>query len=574
MKRTAAVFWSVVVLFLLALYGYIYVHLENDLKTIFDEGIFFLDLKFGSSFVVQAPSLSLCGAVEKAFFPCIEDLDVLALRRLAFGVKGIGMAFMLFSSCFFLYKDRKEKQLSSYLVLVACILLMGLFVMPSVVISSNDMALFFEMTALSFCLLAVSTTKKVWEYVCLGLTGLSCFFAMLVMPPGGVVIGVLCFLFLILYRDFDKKKLLEVFLGMFSGVAIGVVIMHLFIISLPEVAAFLKQALDSTSDGANSSHHSLANLFVQFLLNIRDLIMTVTILCGVAFVSDLVYRKCDRIWIAALVGCVLFVILYKWQVKPGIGFASIVSWLLLMTLLLLSKGKKNVVNWNDLVLLMFLWLLPFGQSLGSNLGFLYKSTVFIMPWGVLLFFMYYLTKQTNQLFAKGILAFVFALVLFNNIRGMACQDNSDTVAFAKEYPIARMQLNKDQYSFYEEVYGIMEEYDYRSKMDTVLAFCFNEMTVVAIDAIPYTSDQLPNEFLLHDKNKLVRPTFMILSEWDLDVLESLFEELGWDYPNAYDRYELINNPDPNAGYNMTQSTLFCLKDRRAVLNESTVDFYQ
>ena len=302
--------------------------------------------------------------------------------------------------------------------------------------------------------------------------------------------------------------------------------------------------------------------------------MTLTILCGVAFVSDLVYRKCDRIWLAALVGFVLFVILYKWQVKPGIGFASIVSWLLLMNLLLLTKDKKNVVNWNDLILVMFLWLLPFGQSLGSNLGFLYKSTVFIMPWGVLLFFMYYLTKQTNQLFAKGILAFVFTLVLFNNIRGMARQDNSDTVAFAKEYPIARMQLNKDQYSFYEEVYGIMEDYDYRSKMDTVLAFCFNEMTVVAIDAIPYTSDQLPNEFLLHDKNKLVRPTFMILSDWDLDVLESLFEELGWDYPNAYDRYELIHNPDPNAGYSMTQSTLFCLKDRRSVLNESTVDFYQ
>lgn len=567
MKRISVIFWSAVVLFLLALYGYIYVHLENDLKTIFDEGIFFLGLKFGSSFVVQAPSLSLCGAVEKAFFPCIEDLDVLALRRLAFGVKGIGMTFLLISSCFFLYKDRKEKQLSSYLVMVACILLMGLFVMPSVVISSNDMALFFEMTSLSFCLLTVSTTKKAWEYVCMGLTGLSCFFAMLVMPPGGVMIGVLCFLFLIFYRGFDKKKLLEVFFGMFSGVAIGVVIMHLFVISLPEVAAFIKQALDSTSDGANSSHHSLANLFVQFLLNIRDLIMTVTILCGVAFVSDLVYRKCGRIWLAVLVGVLLFVILYKWQVKPGIGFASIVSWLLLMTLLLLTKDKKNVVNWNDVALVMFLWLLPFGQSLGSNLGFLYKSTVFIMPWGVLLFFMYYLTKQTNQLFAKGILAFVFALVLFNNIRGMARQDNSDTVAFAKEYPIARMQLNKDQYSFFEEVYGIMEDYDYRSKMDTVLAFCFNEMTIVAIDAVPYTSDQLPNEFLLHDKNKLVRPTFMILSEWDLDVLETLYEELGWNYPDAYDRYELINNPDPNAGYSMTQSTLFCLKDRRRFVKE-------
>ena len=110
MKRISVVFWSIVVLLLLALYVYIFAHLENDLKTIFDEGFFFLGLRFGDSFVVQAPSLSLCGAVVKAFFPGIEELDVLALRRLTFAVKGIGMAFLLFSSCFFLHKDRKEKK--------------------------------------------------------------------------------------------------------------------------------------------------------------------------------------------------------------------------------------------------------------------------------------------------------------------------------------------------------------------------------------------------------------------------------------------------------------------------------
>lgn len=36
-------------------------------------------------------------------------------------------------------------------------------------------------------------------------------------------------------------------------------------------------------------------------------------------------------------------------------------------------------------------------------------------------------------------------------------------------------------------------------------------------------------------------------------------ELNWDFPDAYDYYKLENNPDPNSGYNMTQSMIYCRK---------------
>ena len=127
-----------------------------------------------------------------------------------------------------------------------------------------------------------------------------------------------------------------------------------------------------------------------------------------------------------------------------------------------------------------------------------------------------------------------------------------------------MRLDENQFGFYKEVYDILNDYGYKSKQDTILGFCFNEMTIVAMDAVPYTNDQLPEEFLLHDKDELVKPTFMILSEWDVEVLKPVFETLDWGSAEEYDVYKLKNNPDPNSGYSMTQSTLYCLKSRRIV----------
>ena len=131
--------------------------------------------------------------------------------------------------------------------------------------------------------------------------------------------------------------------------------------------------------------------------------------------------------------------------------------------------------------------------------------------------------------------------------------------FEAERPIARMNLSHNQKAFYEEVHTILSKYGYKGKQDTLLGFCFNEMTVVAMDAIPYTNDQQPEEFLLHDLENLPYPKYMILSEWDSIVLYDRLLELNWDFPVAYDYYKLENNPDPNSGYNMTQSMIYCRK---------------
>ena len=129
-----------------------------------------------------------------------------------------------------------------------------------------------------------------------------------------------------------------------------------------------------------------------------------------------------------------------------------------------------------------------------------------------------------------------------------------------------MQLNTNQKNFYDEVYDNLNDYGYISGNDTLLGFCFNEMTVIAMDAIPYTNDQQPEEFLMHSKEKLIKPNFMILSEWDEKVLSPFFESLEWDFPESYDVIKLKNNPDHNSGWGLNQSILYCLKKRRKCSN--------
>lgn len=556
--RISASLWIAVILLLLVLYVDVALRLSYGLQSVFDEGFFFLFFKPDSVFTAYTRPLSLSGEVLKAFLPGVQEWDVLALRKLAFGLKGLGIVVLIFSSCYFVSKERKEKSLPALLSMVACIMLLGLSVMPSVVVNMNDEMVFIEAVVLSFCLLAVSSKRDWGRCVWVGLVGLFSFFGMLCNAPGGFMLGLLSVLFLALYNGYEKRKMLKTSLVLFIGIAVGVLVMHFAVISLGEVVDFIKAALTQTTSGGSASHHSLSKLAVRLLLDIRDLAIMLTMLCGISYLGGLVQRKTGKQWLTAIVGIVLFVILYKWQVKPQIKLAGVISWLVLLTCVVYGKKKENGESWNDVVLVSFFFLLPFGLSFGSNLGILSKAATFIVPWGLLIFFLSCLTKSQSKLFSKGLLAFMFIFILSGLVRGLVGRDDN-TAAFVKERPIARMQLNKDQYAFYNEVYDILCNYGYHSQQDTILAFCFNEMTVVAMDAVPYTNDQLPEEFVLHSKENLVKPKYMVLSEWDEEVLMPFFEALDWEVSDTYDCYKLINNPDPESGWGMTQSSVYCLR---------------
>ena len=547
-------------LLLVALYVIAFLCLDKDLKSIFDEGFFFLCFKPRASFTAFTQPLSLGNDVLTAFFPGMAHWDILSLRRFSFFLKLTGLAAMLSSSVFFVRKQRRPESRDSYLLLVLCILLMGLVVIPSVVVSLNDELLFCEMLVLSLCLTAVSLSNKWMEAVLACLVGVVSFFAMLCNAPGGGMLFLLSVLFLVFYPAIQWPDRIRAAIFAMAGIFLGVGIMHLWVISIPDCLGFVKEALALTSGSGAGAHHSLSKLMVSILLNIRDLIITVVSLSGITYVSRLAGRYFKKSWLEVVVGMFLFVIYYKWQVKPGIGFANIMTWLFLMTVIF--YGERKPVPVRDWVLLLFLFLLPFCLSLGSNSGFVFKSKTVIVPWGILLFLMIEMTEKTKPYRSLILFLFVFTFIMISPGRYLVKCLSRDSYHFDQEAPVARMDLSRAQSDFYEEVHGVLEEYGFESRQDTLLGFCFNEMTVVAMDAVPYTNDQYPEEFLRH-QGRLPRPSFLILGRWDEKVVSSFLESMDWRLSEDYDAVQLKSNPDPHSSYSKdSQSTLYCLKARK------------
>lgn len=533
--------------------------LNKDLKSIFDEGFFFLLFKPREAFTAYTQPLSLGGDLLKAFIPGIDRYDILSLRRVSFFMKILGLAALIPSSIAFIKKHKAPESSVSYGVLVSCILLFGLIVIPSVVVGVNDELLFFEMIVLSLGLSVVLLENKWIKAILICLIGMVSFLAMLCNAPGGGMLFLLTVLFVSFYPGFHWAGLVKTAcIGLF-GMLLGVGIMHWMIVPIPEFVHFFKDALTQTANTGAAAHHSLAKLIVGTLLNVRDLVITVVSLLGITYVSHLLGRYTRKGWVEILTGLVLFAIYFKWQVKPGVGFSNVMTWLFLMTLI--SGVENRALSTKDWVLMLFLFLLPFGLSMGSNLGFLYKAKTVNISWGILLFFILDLIKVKKPSRSSILFLFVFALIMMDTGRYLVNCLTRDSYRFAQERPIARMHLSKPQYDFYNEVYDLLDVYGYKSQCDTLLGFCFNEMTVVALDAVPYTNDQYPEEFLLNQA-PMSRPPFLILGKWDKTVLSDFMNSLGWKLEEDYDAYPLKTMPDPDAGYDDAKSTLYCLKTRK------------
>ena len=555
----------ITVMVLLAFYGIAYYCLNTDLKSIFDEGFFFLSFNQTSTFTAFSQPLSLGREILKALFPGISGWDVLALRKLTFGIKVAGLIAMILGAVFFVRKRKEADSRGSVLSVVSCILLLGLFIIPSVVVSSNDELVFGEMVVVALCLCAVCVSEKWLKNVLTALVGFVSLFTMLCDAPGGGMLLLLSLFFLCFYSGFTWAETVKTLAYAILGVVLAVVLMHFAVVSIPECIGFVKGVLVQITDKSVSSSHSLTKMIVGILLNVRDLIITVVSLFGVTYVARLAGKYSKKEWLGVVVGLALFIGYYKWQVKPGVAFANVMTWLFLMTWQM--KKEKSRSDVGEVVLLLFLFLLPFCLSLGSNSGFIYKSKIVIVPWGFLLFYMVRMVKERSPYLSNILYLFVFVLVMLGPGRYLINCLSRDTYRFDKEAPIARMHLTRPQYDFYNEVYDILSDYGYESRKDTLLGFCFNEMTLVAVDAVPYSNDQQPEEFLQHGRD-LPRPSFLILSSWDQKQLSRRFEELGWNVSEEFDVYPLKSHPDPGSGYSRERSTLYCLKARKVSASDT------
>lgn len=555
-QKGLTIVWAIIMIALTTICALEYNALAYNLQSVYDEGFFYVTSVFAHQPIADTQPLTLAQDAINTLVPNIRQYDVLALRQYGFWTKSIAFLFLILCSCFYVYRRHKEKRIHIYLVLIASYLLLGTQLLSGDLINMNDVILILITTAFSLCLLCSAISNPYIRYIGVTLIGIVATFTLLCNLPAGCMLIALCGLFLILDDGYSHKKLLSTALFGILGLALGLCLTHFFIISLQDCFEFLRKGITQTTGGGRASHHSLTRVILVIFFGIRDLTITTLLLCGITYIGKIFQQKFNKDWLTIPLALICFFIIYKWQVKPGMTIASILCWqtIMFLTYQLRNKALDN----KTLLLIIFSFILPIGVVFGTNTSIIGKAMACGTPWGLLLFYMYYQARPEVRKYTIAGFAIV-ACCLLSQVNYFLLFAKQEKLHFDAETPIARMNLNHNQKAFYDEVYAILSDYGYKGKQDTLLGFCFNEMTVVAMDAVPYTNDQQPEEFLLHDLENLPCPKYMIFSEWDSIVLYNRMTELNWDFPDAYDYYKLENNPDPNSGYNMTQSMIYCRK---------------
>ncbi len=554
-SKVLTIIWTLVVAFLTFICIYEYRSLSNNLQSIYDEGFFYIITVCANQSVTSTPLLSLAMDLITALIPNIEQLDILSMRQYAFITKAVALIFLILSSCIYIYQCYSEKHCYTYLSLIASYLLIATALLPSIVFNVNDVVLILVSLTFSFCLLYSAFSNKIIQYCIVVLIGIVAFFMLLCNMLAGCMLILFCIMYLALRNNLNVYKIMYTLLCGLLGIIIGIGITHFCVISIEDCYEFLQNAITKTTNGGRASHHSLTKVVLVILLGIRDLSITTLVLCGITYVCRIIHKHINKDWLTILVAFICVFIVYKWQIKPTLTIASVLCWLMIMFLnchMQLKDLKKN-----EILLILFAFMLPIGSVFGTNTSIIGKALLCGAPWGFLVFYLYYLLHpKMLKYFLAGITIIVFFLLgpIISNIT----KEEAD-LHFDYEKPIARMNLTIDQKNYYEEVYQVLSKSGYVGRRDTVLGFCFNEMTVVAMGAIPYTSDQQPEEFLLHNINCLPSPKHIILSEWDSIVLYDYFSRLDWNFPNGYHYYKCTYNPDPNADYSMTQSMIYSRK---------------
>ncbi len=557
------ILWLLLVAVLAFYYLLSFMGLDRGLISVYDEGYFYLKNKPNELFTVQTRPLSLSGELQQGLFPNIGEWDVLTLRRVAYSMKLSGVIMLAFSALVFFRKAfQNENKAVFSLEMVGCILLAGLMAMHIVVLNGNTLLFFFEMAVLSLSLLAVSIQTKWMKNLIVGIAGFFIFVSMLCNAPAGGMLLILVFLFLVFYDGSSRKKTWRLIAMLSIGIMSALLLTHFAIINLGDIFQFIQMALNQTTGDGDASHHSLLKVFVTVLLGVRDIIITTLPLLGIALLLSWIGKKGGKKWLLFSCALVLFYIVQKWQVKPRIYFCSVMTCGMMLYVLKQFEKKEKPLKSNMFILCAYLYLMPLFLSFGTNTTIMDRAMHFCAPWGLLIFLLgkdyedkiVITNKNGNWLYA-----FFVVFLLFPALRGMVHSWSYESYVFDKEKPIARMKLTSDQYNYYNEVWDYLKGYGYSSQRDTLLGFCNNEMTVVAMDAIPYTNDQQPTEFKLHDPQDITMPSFMILSEWDAEYLEPYFDSLWPNYREAYDVFEMKHNADPGGAL---QSAIYLRKNRK------------
>lgn len=382
-------------------------------------------------------------------------------------------------------------------------------------------------------------SKKTWvkcvhAMLCGIFLGFACF---IIIPAALILLALIAALILYLYWDNIKDALSYIGCGVL-GVLITIAYMHFVVCDIREIVDAM--LFTASYIGKSGYHYDGASFVMQFGLFFRDCIFVLLTFVGAYWLSSLTKNK----YIGAIIYVGLLLIYTHYQVKPQITPSMFLASVVLIPFLFTNRSKVTLetLKNRDTYLYLFMFLFPLIASLGTNTALGGRMTAFVVSWLFLLFNQE--QKHPNEDWRRVLIGVIilFLIPICGIPQKYLSRDDSHHFTRGNQY-FSEIALTEKQEDYFNQVYDILEEYNYQPKQSAVLTACYDYCCLYAFDAVNAANYHQVQNFHYFPKENMIEPDFIFLCKWDSIVMAKELQEQPWGWPEEFDEY-FVGTPEP------------------------------
>ena len=382
---------------------------------------------------------------------------------------------------------------------------------------------------------AIAWKKSLYAVLC----GISVGFSLFIIIPAALVLLTCITLLIVVAHWGDWRKMLLYIGSGVVGVLLTCLYMHIVVCPLDEILDAM--LFTATYIGKSGYRYDVASFIVQYGLFARDCLFVLLAFVGSYWLSKRVSIK----WLGGIVYVVMILVYTHYQVKPLISPSMFMMSLPLIPFLF---GKINNLKWNDLKkadtwFYIFIFAYPLLASFGTNTALSSRIHCFVVAWLFLWFELEYKYPQENYRCVYIAVLILFAMPLLNIIKAFENRDDSYHFTRGNKH-FAGIALTEKQVNYFNNVYDILEDYNYQPKQSAILTAVYDYCCLYAFDAVNAANYHQVQNFHYFPKEDMIEPDFIFLCKWDSIVMGQELKDMPWGWPEEYDRY-YVGTPEPD-----------------------------
>ena len=547
MKKDLIISYSILSLGVLLRVILSFTGLNYNVDSIYDEGFLFFSQQSACAGTINGMSLGpnfIAAAFGDVCCGTIFNLRLVGL------IVELLSAFIFFLLTYNLFSCGRSQTIG---YLIICLL----FIVPSsggIVVCANELAKLFLCTTTALGIRVLLTDNWRWNTIWCILIGVFGVLGIFCILPSAILL-LICFFILLLIKNWKQWTIITKYvLFVLFGFGVGLLIVHCFVADLSLV--FHEMAKVATTVTTLQRGYDPLSFLIKFILFVRDWALCCVVIFGCVYISDKISGFSTK-WIANIFFIVILLIYVEYQIKPQITTPMVMS--VMWLILLYNKSKEyvkiNVLNF-DTWLNLFLIFSPVILSIGTNTYLGGKMAHFMLPWAILLCRLGW--NKDNVPLRMIVSVFVVVLLSFHSLPNTIASINSQTYE-VKQGILKNMHLTEQQKKHFDLCDSIMAQYNFQPAKSVVYSTQLGMMTVCYLGGVNCANYFQPMDFVSNARrDNLSCPDFIFINDYDITISGDAMREIGWEWPNDFDVYDVGTPETIDVGYQTTRK-LYCRK---------------